>query len=335
VGLTPDWRVAIDGDDITPRIRDRFVSLTVVDGKKPRDDRCTIELFDDPWIDWPENGRKIKVWMGYAGEELTEMGEYALAVPRSKGPPAVLSVTGNAIPPPRSSSSSSTPGPGLGTDSFTYEKGGTVQQLVERAARDLGDLETTVSSGIAGLEISDRQRDETHANYLQRLARSNGFTFKIRNGRLIMTDGHAATGARTGRAVTTVEVPLSAIRNWDGQFVPRSAVSRVDARWHSTSQNKSGRERAGSGRPRTTLPRTYATPEEARRAAAAALARGAADAQTLKLKLDGHPVYMAHTRVDLRGVLRPGVEGLYQVEKATHRITGSTSYETSLDTKAA
>jgi phage protein D len=271
--------------------------------------------------------------MGWGDEELVEMGAYQIAMPRSKGRPSQLVITANNLPPPRPRGSSST-GAGVGSTSFTYDKGGTVQQLADRAGRDL-NVDVRVASSIGSLDIPDIQHNETHASYLSRVAERNGFTFKIRNGELVLGPAHSSRSVRTDREVETIALQASDLLDWDGAMSYRGQTASVVARWHDPSTGQGGRASAGSGTQRKDLRRTYTNQAAAQRAASAALSRATADAQPLRTTLRRvWPQFAAHTRTDLTEALRPGLDLVYQTQRATHTISGSGASSTRLELRA-
>ena len=64
--MTPDFRIIAGGTDTTAIIRDRLLSLTVVDGDEERADRLTLELdARDARVELPETGEVLEVSLGF------------------------------------------------------------------------------------------------------------------------------------------------------------------------------------------------------------------------------------------------------------------------------
>lgn len=322
MGLTPAWKVEIDGRDITDRLRDRLLSLEVSDGKRARQDTAAITLIDDPPVDWPMAGRTAKIWMGW-DDDLQEMGEYQVAATQSKGPPAQLAIAFSPIPPPRPRTGlEGVNYQSLGTTTFNYaDEGHQLDKWAQRAGQDLG-LRVVIHGDIGDRVITATQQNESHGKFWDRLAREQGLTVRVHNGDLIFAPAHTTTSARTGREIPTVTIARADVMEWDGSLIERATTRRVAARWHDPARGLGGESTAGSGGPARTLPRVYPTAAAAGLATQAALRRARAGGAKLVLTVRGDTRLVAHGRVNLAQAMRPGLDGLYQINEAHHVLAG-------------
>lgn len=334
MGLIPAWKVEIDGQDITARLRDRLLSLEVTDGKRGRQDTAAISLIDAPPVDWPMAGRTAKLWMGW-DDELEEMGEYQVSTPRSKGPPARLEIALSPILPPRPRTGlEGVDYQSLGSSTFSYaNEDFQLDKWVQRAGDDLG-LRVIIHGDIRDRVVDLTQENETHGKFLERLAREQGLTVRVHNGDLIVAPAHATTSARTGREIPTITLAPADVLEWDGGLMERTTVRSVSARWFDPARGVGGTSGSGSGSPARTLPRFYPTEAAAGVAAQAAAQRARAGGAELILTMRGDTRLRAHVRVNLAEAMRPGLAGLYQINEAKHVVAGE-SYSTTITCEQA
>ena len=75
--MRPDYRITVNGLDTTSIIRDRLVSLTVVDEAGQASDTCEIVLDDrDGVVPAPPENAGVTVALGYQGKRLVELGDF-------------------------------------------------------------------------------------------------------------------------------------------------------------------------------------------------------------------------------------------------------------------
>lgn len=337
------YKVEIEGTgDITDRLAGRVESITVTDGKHARDDGATLELIDYPEpIAWPERGKKIQFSVAHADEPFELLGpQFKLDTPVSSGPPRMLSIRCNTIPPPRPRASNGSveadPGASIG-DSQTVDQG-YANRILEFAFlhRNQGTFrDVVIAREVRDLPVEGGQRDETAAQLWARMAQDHHLSVRVRDGVLHVTQLHPAASTRTGRPITThtVDVHTELISWSGGELASRAAeVRSVLARWHDAAAGRGGQVVEGSGRPQHADRRTYPNEAAARNAAQQRLRGFAADARKLSVVVFGHPKYVAHGRIEFSEEIRPGVgAGRWQIAKATHHITGAGVYTTGLD----
>lgn len=332
------YKIEVEGTgDITERLAGRVKSFTVTDGKHARDDGATLELIDFPEpIAWPERGKKIQFSVALPGESFVPLGpKLKLDTPVSSGPPSMLSIRCNTIPPPRAGVSSE-PGASMG-DSQTRDLGEN-NRLAAFAYlhRNQGTFSDVVlAAEVLDLPVEGGQRDETASQLWARMAQDHHLSVRIRDGVLHVTQLHTASSARTGRPITTLTLDTATdLVSWSGfELASRAAeVRSVTASWHNVGAGTRGQVTEGSGRPRHVDRHVYPDEASARNAAQQRLRGFAADARKGSVVVFGKPVYAAHGRLEFSAEIRPGVgAGRWCIAKATHQVTGGGVYTTALD----
>lgn len=331
-----DYKIEIEGTgDIAERLAGRVKDITITSGKRARDDGATLTLIDfpDP-IAWPERGKKIQFSVALPGEAFVPIGpKLKLDTPVSSGPPRMLSIRCNTIPPPRPGVSAE-PGASVG-DSQRRNDLDTVFQfaLLHRNQGTFSDV--VVDAAVQNLPVEGGQRDETAAQLWARMAQDHHLSVRVRDGVLHVTQLHPTSSTRTGREITThtIDVDTDLVSWSGGELASRAAeVRSVTARWHDPSTGSAGTVVEGSGRPRHADRRDYPNEAAARNAAQQRLRGFAADARKLSVVVFGKPAYVAHGRIEFSAEIRPGVgAGRWQIAKATHHIKGDGVYTTALD----
>ncbi|WP_312847733.1 phage late control D family protein [Burkholderia gladioli] len=83
------FQIIANGDDVTKVIQDRVMEIRTVDKPGLDADECTITLDDrDGRIRFPPKGATVKVSLGWEGQGLSMLGEYAVDEVGLRGPPA-------------------------------------------------------------------------------------------------------------------------------------------------------------------------------------------------------------------------------------------------------
>lgn len=339
------YKIEIEGTgDITERLAGRVAGFTLTDGKHARDDGATLELIDFPEpIAWPEHGKKIQFSVALPGEPFVPLGpQLKLDTPVSSGPPRMLSVRCNTIPPPRPRRPgvSSEEGASMG-DSQTRNlltESNVPNTLANFAYLHRGQgafTDVVIAADVMELPVEGGQRDETAGQLWARMAQDHRLSVRVRDGVLHVSQLHTATSARTGRPITTLTVDTATdLISWSGfELASRAAeVRSVMARWHNVGAGTSGAVTEGRGRPRHVDRHVYEDEASARNAAQQRMRGFAADARKGSVVVFGKPFYAAHGRIEFSEEIRPGVgAGTWCIAKAAHHVTGDGVYTTALD----
>ncbi|HAW49150.1 MAG TPA: phage tail protein [Roseovarius sp.] len=311
--MTPDFRIIAGGTDTTAIIRDRLLSLTVVDGDEERADRLTLELdARDARVELPETGEVLEVSLGFRETGLVEMGRFTVDGLKGRGPALTLTVEATAA---------DMTGPLRAPRSTAWEDKTLGDIAGAIAAR--GGLTAAVSPRLAGIHIAyEAQTAESDLAFLTRLAERHDATAKPAGGRLVITPrdrGEAADGS----ALPSVPLSTKRLQGWDWDIVERQRVGRVEAEWRDVDTGTRDTVTAGEGDPVHRLRHVHSSEEEARRAAEAKLRRAKRGKLELNARLAGfEPALFAGGNIAVSGVY-PGIDGTFLVKRVEHRLAGA------------
>lgn len=221
---TPDYRLAIGGQQITPRVRGRLQRLTLTDRRGLEADQLDLVLTDDDGqLALPRRGVEIQLAIGWRGEPLTQRGTFIVDEVEHTGAPDMLTI--------RASSANL-------RDQFPVKR----TQSWHRTT--IGDIVTTIAKRhdlnpsmgqqlrIIGVSHID-QTDESDINFLTRLAERYDAVTTVKAGNLLFIPAGQATTANG------LEIPPIIIRRQDGDqhrysVTDRDSYSGVIAAWHDT-----------------------------------------------------------------------------------------------------
>ena len=325
--MKPDFRIVIDGhQDVTDLVRDRFISLSVTDEAGRQSDSVELRLDDrKSAIDLPRKGAKMKVFLGYGGQDYTETGEYTVDEIALAGPPSTVAIRARGADFRAELKAQKT----RSWDDVT------LGDLVGRIASDHG-LKPRVGSALRSVRIPHLdQTEESDLNLLTRLARDHDAVAKPAGGYLLFVPQGGAESA-TGRPMPVIDVRPEDVSSWEATLADRGEYRSARARWHDPEKALEDIETAGSGNPAYTLQGAYASAGEAREAARAKLAALLRGTARLTLALSpGNPVVAAEAKLRLSR-FRDGVDGSWTCRRVVHRLDrGGYSTRVDADTEKA
>lgn len=309
--MTPVFRIVIDNRrDITELVRDRFLSLSVTDEAGRQSDSAELRLDDRGGaIELPPKGAKMTVSLGYEGREETVTGTYVVDEFELSGPPMALAIRAKGADMRAELKAQKTRSWGEVT----------LGDLAGRIAADHG-LKARVGSALRGIAIPHLdQTEESDLNLLTRLASDHDAVAKQSGDYLLLVPRGEAASA-TGKPMPAVDVRPQDTRRWRVTLADREAYGSVEASWHDPGTGKRETETAGSGEPKWTIRRAYASASEAAEAARAKLAQLARGTALLTLDLSpGNPVVAAEAELRL-AKFRAGVDGSWTCQRVVHKL---------------
>lgn len=180
----PAWTLSVDGADITAKIADRLISLTLTDNRGFEADQLDIDLDDsDGKLDLPPRGASIRLSLGWEGATLVDKGSYTVDDIEHSGAPDKLTIRA------RSADLRS----GLTTARERSFHGKTLRDIVRTIASE-NDLLPVMSFALSEIVVEHiDQTNESSANLLTRLARMYDAIAAVKNNRLLFL--HAGRGA--------------------------------------------------------------------------------------------------------------------------------------------
>jgi len=312
---TPDYRITVDGEDITARIQGRLISLTLRDTAGIESDQLDLEVTDhDGKLNLPRKGAIIRLSLGYVGTPLINKGRYIVDEVEHAGPPDKITIRA------RGANFRSV----LKVKQTRSWHQTTVGDLV-RTIASAYDLESAIAATLDTIVIDHLdQTTESDANLLTRLGRLHGAIATIKDGRLLFTPrGKSAT--TSGNQLPTITIARS-----DGNSHRYTAADRggnftgVKTTWHDVAAAVQKGYIAGEDGVLKTLRQPYPTEAEATAAAEAewsAIQRAGAE-MSLTLA-DGRPELIPETPVVLEGWKLQVIAEGWVVKELSHTLAGS------------
>lgn len=304
----PDFRVEVNGQNITPVLRDRvaanhnrprLVSLGLTDKRGNEADQLDLVIDDsDGLFDLPPTGAKITVSLGWHKDSgsgvaigLIDMGTYIVDDVGHSGPPDQITVRARAAD-------------FTGAMRVRRERswhGTTLGAIVADVAKAHG-LKPRCAPSLASIAVTAKaQSRESDIAFLRRLGRDHDAVATIKAGNLILKP----TGDRA--AVSGAALPAITIHRRDGdrhdyQVQKQEEASGVSADWHDRGTAKKKTVTVGKAEGARKLSRTYASEDDARAAAKAEAGRASREPRTLSLSLAlGRPDLKPETPVTVSG----------------------------------
>lgn len=328
----PRYAITLAGKDITPAINPRLLSLSVTDNRGFEADLLDLMLDDaDGLLEIPPRGAKLTIKMGWAGEDLTDLGEFIADEIEHSGTPDVLTLRAK---------SADLRG-GLAEKKETSWHGKTIGQIVAAVAKE-HDLTPKVATSLASIVIGHiDQTNESDANLLSRIAHEHDAICTVKKGMLLF----CAIGE--AESVTGVKFPTVTLERESGdshRFVvaERDTYTGVKAYYQdakgahkgevivdkksATSTEKNATQQrskkiTASVESVKTLRHTYASKSNAERAAKAEWQRIQRGYAQFSLKLaHGRPDIFCELPVTVSGY-KPEIDSeSWIVTKATHTL---------------
>ena len=313
--MTPAFRLDVEGEDVTDRVRRHLVELRVTLTADSTSDSLQVTLSDAPGVlARPAAERELQVSLGYRETGLTALGVYYHSetdielVPRRM----VLRATAadfrrrSTLKAPRSRAWQAT----------------TLGQVVADVAAAHG-YEPRVASALAGAAIGHiDQTAESDMHLLRRLARIYDATVKAAGGYLVMMPRDAARSAGSDTPLPTYTAApergtvLTARVSWRG----RPKYSSVVASYHDVRAGALTHVTAGRGDPAYVIREPRPDRAQAIADATARLSRLQRQTAALEMSVAGDPSLAAQGRVATSG-WGDGTDGTWTISRATHILT--------------
>lgn len=317
-----DYRLVIDGMEITPTIDGRLTNLTLTDNRGLEADTLAFTLSDhDGALELPETGVEIQLFLGWQGQPLVDKGTYIVDEVEHSGTPDQLSLNARSA-----NMRASLPG----TKSRSWHNT-TIGELVSTIAAE-HDLEPKVAEHLAGIRIAHLdQTEESDLNLLTRLASRHDAIATIKSGRLLfIPTGHAETAS--GKPI-----PPVTLRRKDGDshrylVADRDTYTGVKAWWNNMSGGKRQAVVVGDAEKLKELRNTYASEDEAWAAAHSELNRLRRGLASLSLTLyRGRPALIAETPLILQGWKTKMDKKEWIITRVTHTLSESGGLMTAIE----
>ena len=226
---TPDFQILVNGNDISPKVKSRLMSLRLTDNRGFEADTVEVQLDDaDGELAMPPKGASMQVRIGWKGSALVDKGTYTIDELEHSGPPDSLTIRGKSA-----------------------DMRGTLQQSREQSFHQQSVssiIDTIAARHQLKAKISDKlkaeviehidQANESDANFLTRLAEQFDAIATVKNGNLLFLQAGQSNTA-SGMALEGVEITRQSGDSHHFGVADRDAYSGVVAYW----QNDKGAKR--------------------------------------------------------------------------------------------
>lgn len=303
-----DYKIVANQSDITAKIRDRLLRLTLNDGAGVENDSAEIELDNrDEAIAPPPTGAELDIYIGYV-DELVFKGTYTVDEISEPLETDTLTISAQAanmkgsFKAPRDES----------YDNITL--GELAQQVGGRHGYDV-----QVEASLAGIQFTHiDQRAESDSNMLTRLARENGAMFKVAANKLLLVPKQKGKTA-SGKDLPIIEITDREHSTGSITIQDREDYQSVVAYWFDEATQEKQTERAGSGEPEFVIRKTHTEQPTAQLAASAKLAELQRGKAKLNITRPLNPLIVAEGFLQISNHKKTA-NGRWLVESASHTI---------------
>ncbi|QIZ02639.1 late control gene D protein [Aeromonas phage AhyVDH1] len=306
-----DYRVVVEGGpDITARISDRFMGLTVTDAAGDDADTFSLQLDNrDDKLKFPGTGTKLRIWIGPEGE-MRDKGVFVVDEISEDLWLGELEITGKAM---------STKGSFKAQKTRTWAAT-TLGAMAKKIAAEHG-YGFACHPSLTSVKVPHtNQKAESDMNLLTRLCKKHKGLMKVGNDRLLITTKESNETA-SGKPLPVV--PISDPSESSGRVTlqEKGTYGAVTVSWFDEARQTTVTATVESGKkgPTQTLKGKYLNQDEAVAAATAYLAAQQRGRATMSLVRPLTPEIVAPGKVRISGH-RQTANGEWYVENAVHWV---------------
>lgn len=326
-----DWRVTMDGKDLSDRLRPRLVSLSISEKRGDEADQLDIVLNDtDGQLGIPTEGAVLHVQLGWRqGRDVTvgliDKGSFKVDDVSHSGPPDQITIRARAA-------------------DFTSQIRNRHQQswkhttlgavLKDVAGRN--GLTLKVAADLASIALpSISQSRESDIAFLRRLGRENDAVATIKDKRLIFARKGAGT-ATSGKVLPTLTIHRADGDRHNWQRQTRDGQEGVIASWHDKKGAKRQTVTVGKANGAKKLRKVHPDEASAKRAALAERDRLKRAPATFDVKLAlGRADAIPEARVKVSGYKDVIDAASWLVSEVTHRLDKAGGFTTDVRMETA
>ena len=326
-----DWRVTLDGKDLSDRLRPRLVSLSLSEKRGDEADQLDIVLNDtDGMLGIPKEGAVLKVQLGWrqgldVATGLIDKGSFKVDDVSHSGPPDQITIKARAA-------------------DFTSQirnrreqswKNTTLGAVLKDVAGRNG-LTLKVASDLASIALpSISQSRESDIAFLRRLGRENDAVATIKDKHLIFARKGAGT-TTSGKALPTLTIRRTDGDRHNWQRQKRDGQEGVTASWHDKKGAKRQTFTVGKADGAKKLRKVYPDEASAKRAAIAERDRLKRAPATFDMKLAlGRADAIPEARVKVSGYKDEIDAATWLISEVTHQLDKAGGFTTDVKMETA
>jgi phage protein D len=323
LGIQPGFQLIANNTDVTAIIKERFISLRLVEETGGVSDTLEVELDDtnpNVPIAVPPVGAQLQVSLGYDGN-VTPRGMFVADEVEMTGWPARMIIRARAAPYTQTPSGMED----LQTQKTrSWARGTTIGAMVAKMASEHG-MTPAVSASLSSIELPQTdQTDESDMNVLLRLAKRYDAVAKPAAGNLIFAQ--RGTGQTvSGLTLPSITIQPSDTDSYNATQTVREAPGTVVTSWYDIRNGQRHEVGVGTGNPVKRIRGGYPDQATAIAAAKAELTRRARKQNHLRVAMQGSPDLTAECMLVLAG-FRDGVAGTWLVSSIEHILTKEGGY---------
>ena len=310
----PTYRLRLDGQDITPKINARLISLSLEEARGDTADQLDLVLSDhDGALALPRKGVKIELAIGFIGQELVDKGRFVVDEVEHSGAPDTVTI--------RARSADLRDSLRVRRDQSWHATtlGDIVKTIAARHRIDQRVAPALASVAVAHLD----QTNESDLNFVTRLAKRFDAVATVKAGSLLflpINGSKTASGAR----LPTIAITRASGDSHHFTQSDRDAYTGVRAYWHDGKKANRKGVLVGTKITPKTLKDTYSSEADAMAAAKAEWQRIQRGLATLKLTLAvGVPSLVPQSPVTVTG-FKQQIDGTkWLASRVTHKLDDS------------
>lgn len=317
----PIYRLVVNGQDITPKVEKRLISLTLTDNRGLEADQLSFTLEDhDGQLAIPPRRATVQLWLGWQDTGLVDKGTYTVDEVEHSGTPDVISIR----------ASSADLRAGLTRKRERSWHNVTLADIIKTVA-EAYSLKPVIDQVLGRVPVPHcDQADESDANLLTRLASDHDAISSVKASHLLLMPVGAS---KTASGIQLPHIHLTR-RDGDGhRWMQADRDAYTGVRAHYYNDNRAERLDAiiGTDDNIKTLRHVYADEQSALQAARAEWQRLQRGTSTLSYTLAlGRADLIPEMTYSLEGVKQEISDTVWLAKSVTHTLSDS-GYITSLE----
>lgn len=307
------FQLYLGDKDITERIDDRLVSLSLSEAREDSADQLEIKLDDsDGLFALPGVGHRLKLNLGWDPNSLVEKGIFIIDEVNHEGAPDTISIKAR-------SAELNKP---IRTRRDRSFHDTTLGKLVAAIAKD-NKLLLRMSESLKEIKISHLdQHNESDLHFLTRLGKEHDAVTTIKKDRLLFLSINEGKNSQ-GNSLPVIEIHRSQGDKHHYHTASRDNYSGVSAQWHDTKEAKLQQLTVGKTSDSKQLRRVFPSKQAANQAAKSEMHRVNRNKATLSFSLAlARPDISPMSVVRFTGIKAPISQIDWLVKKVSHSLSG-------------